>query len=135
MPATRPMHFGRLCAICRARYIEMANTGFFLQGTDIGNIYGAKGATKVADCGFRYQGTDLSNILLAIGDGKALGFNTNYQQGGSDLSSKFGIPTGNTPLPINGQTFSASANSGTASCSASMTFAVNNSSWTMSGSG
>lgn len=108
-------------------------TGYKYQGTDIGSLYGAKGATTVANTGFKVNNADLSTLLLALADGKALGFNTSYTQAGSDLSSKFGQPTGNTPLPINGQSFSASSQSGTQTSVANLTFSTNNSTWTISG--
>lgn len=104
-------------------------TGFKFQGVDLGSYFGAKGASTAAATGFKFQGTDLNALLLARADGNDLGFNVNFLRSGSDLRNSFAQPTGNTPLPINGKFYSASASSGTGGSVANLVFTANGSGW------
>lgn len=98
----------------------MPITGLKITGKgDIGAYFGAKGSSTAAATGYKLpNGADINTVLLARADGVDIGFNTGFTVAGSDLRNFFGAPSGNTPLPINGQTFShayniPSGNSGT----------------------
>jgi len=80
-------------------------TGYQINGIDIGSYFGAKGASTAASTGLISGGQDLNALLLARADGVDIGFNTGILAGGTDLRSIFGAPAGNTPLPINGNTY------------------------------
>lgn len=107
-------------------------TGYYYNGTDIGTIFGAKGASTAAATGMKVNGTDLNALLLAHADGIDIGFNTGITVAGNDLRNIFASPQ--TALPINGQTFSAASQSGTVSTASSYTFTANTSGWAISGS-
>ncbi len=106
-------------------------TGFLINGVDIGTYFGAKGASTANPTGFLVNGVDLNQLLLARQDGQALGFATGYISNGSDLNAYFGVPNGNTPLPINGQSYSAFASSGTVSSVANLVFGTSNVGWSV----
>lgn len=112
----------------------MANfAGLMIAGTPITSIYGAPSSTLAAVTGIQVAGVDLNTACLRLADGVALGRNIGMAKAGNDMSSIFGVPSGNTPLPINGQTFDAYSQSGANPTTASFTFSTNNSSWTISG--
>lgn len=79
-------------------------------GTPLDVLYAPKGASKAADTGLKQNGVDVSNSILALADGQALGFNAGISKGGTDFSSIFGRPLGNTPLPINGNSYTSGYN-------------------------
>lgn len=83
----------------------MPTTGVLRNGVDIGSYFGAKGASTASSTGIESAGADLNQILLARADGIDIGFNIGILSNGNDLRNIFGAPTGNTPLPINGNTY------------------------------
>lgn len=102
-------------------------------GVPLDQLFGAKGASTAAATGCMQNGTDVNQYILALADGKSLGFASGIAKNGSDFEAIFGIPNTNTPLPINGQTFTASSSSATGNSSASVTFGANNTSYEVVG--
>lgn len=102
-------------------------------GVPLDQIYGTKGPSTAIATGLMQNGVDVNQSLLALADGKALGFNSGYQRHSADFSTIFGIPNGNTPLPINGQTFTASSQSATGPSNSSATFNASTSGWLIFG--
>lgn len=98
-------------------------------GTPLDVLYGTKGASTAAATGCMQNGVDVNQFLLALADGKALGFNSGIAKNSADFSTIFGVPTGNTPLPINGNTYTAASSSGTGASSATLQFLLNSSGW------
>lgn len=88
----------------------MPTTNFLINGVDVGSYFGAKGASTAGATNFKRNGTDLNAILLALADGTNIGFNTNMKVNSNDLRNVFGQPIGNTPLPINGNTYTSGYN-------------------------
>lgn len=112
----------------------MANfAGLMIGNIPITSIYGAPSGTLAAATGIQVAGMDLNTACLRLADGSPLGRNIGMAKAAVDMSAIFAIPTGNTPLPINGRTFAASATSGTVSCSSSVVFSANTSTYTISG--
>lgn len=109
-------------------------TNLFIGGIDAGTLFGPKGSTTAEATGIYVGGTDLNGLLLARSQGVDCGVNTDAFVNDADLRSIFGAPTGNVPLPINGQTFTSAATSGTVACSSSTSFSANTSTWAVSGS-
>lgn len=101
-------------------------------GVPLDQLYGTKGSSTAGATGCLQNGTDVNQYLMALADGKPLGFNSGLTKNGTDFSSIFGIPQ--TSLPINGQTFSASATAsepiggGVKTCTANVSFSVSTSS-------
>lgn len=100
-------------------------------GVPLDQLYGPKGASTAAATGCMQNGVDVNQYLLALADGKALGFNSGLSKNGTDFSAIFGIPTGNTPLPINGQAYVATDNNAGTTNSAQLNFVTNNSAWSV----
>lgn len=84
-------------------------TGILRNGVDLLGVFGAKGASTAAATKILSNGTDLNQLLLARADGVDIGYNTGIYANGNDLRNIFGLPAGNTPLPINGNTYNAVA--------------------------
>lgn len=81
--------------------------GIMRNGVPLDQLFAPKGATKAADTGLKQNGVDVSNSLLALADGQALGFASGVLENGSDFNTIFGRPNGNTPLPINGNSYTS----------------------------
>lgn len=79
--------------------------GIKRNGVPLDQLYGAKGASTAAATGCKQNGVDVNQYILALADGVALGFNAGIAKAGTDFSAIFGRPSGNTPLPINGNTY------------------------------
>jgi len=105
-------------------------------GVPLDQLYGTKGASTAAATGCLQNGVDVNQYLLALADGKALGFNAGLSKNGTDFSAIFGIPTGNTPLPINGGTYNAVlTRNGSSGARCTITFTANASTWVLAPSG
>ena len=81
------------------------STNFYINGQLIENIYASKGASTATATGILINGVDLNQSVLALADGHALGHNVGVAKNGTDMSAFFGLVNGNTPLPINGNTY------------------------------
>lgn len=79
-------------------------------GVPLDQLYGAKGASTAAATGCKQNGVDVNQYILALADGVALGFNAGITKNGTDFSAIFGRPSGNTPLPINGNSYTSGYN-------------------------
>lgn len=104
-------------------------TGYFVNNIDIGTLFGPKGASTAATTGYEVNSVDICQLLLALEDGVDIGIDTGYKVNNVDLRHILGAPSGSSPLPINGQFFAASAQSGTGGSSASIAFTTNASGW------
>lgn len=82
-------------------------------GVPLDQLYGTKGASTAAATGCLQNGVDVNQYLLALADGKALGFNSGLSKNGTDFSAIFGTPNTNTPLGMNGKTYTRGAGRGT----------------------
>ena len=107
-------------------------SGYAVASTDLDSIFGPKGANTAAATGIKVAGVDLNARYLRLADGIALTYATGIKVNGADLNTFFGAPA--TALPINGQTFNASATSGTGASSASYIFSASTSGWSVTGS-
>lgn len=76
-------------------------------GVPLDQLYGSKGASTAAATGCMQNGVDVNQYILALADGHALGFNAGIAKNGADFSTFFGVPNGNTPLPINGNSYTS----------------------------
>lgn len=79
--------------------------GIMRNGVPLDQLYAPKGTSTAAATGCMQNGVDVNQYILALADGHALGFNAGIAKNGTDFSSFFGVPNGNTPLPINGNTY------------------------------
>lgn len=100
-------------------------------GVPLDTLYGPKGAHTATLTGLQQNGTEVAQLLLALADGHALGFNIGCAKNGTDMSAFFGVTSGNTPLPIDGGNYTASAHSGTTTSVASLVFTMNNTGWVL----
>lgn len=96
--------------------------GILRNGVPLDQLYGAKGASTAAATGLLQNGVDVNQYILALADGSPLGFNSGISKNGTDFSAIFGIPSGSSPLPINGNSYSADSQ---IRGSASLTFNMN----------
>jgi hypothetical protein len=108
------------------------STGIMVNGTDLANIFGAKGASTAAATGIKVNGTDLNQLLLAKADGQAISYATGIKVNGTDLNAIFGAPI--TSLPINGQTFTSQPTFAGGISTSNLYFNTNNATWSVTGS-
>lgn len=104
-------------------------TNILSNGSDLANIFAAKGATTAAATGIYSNGTDINQLLLAIADGVSVGFNTGIEVNGTDLSAIFGKLSGS--LPINGQSINGTTTLAGSTYACGLQFSSTNSSWSV----
>jgi hypothetical protein len=108
-------------------------TGWSINNKPVEAIFGSKGAHTAQTTGYQSNSVDLNQSLLALQDGVSVGFATGMEVASNDFENIFGTPSGNTSLPINGQTFNGAPTQAGGFSTCQMYFNSTSSSWSVTG--